>query len=61
MANVLYQANQNLKRMSFYQNSCFFQNLNEQIIRSEKYKNKDYIELLNYSFFKFDRFFVLDN
>ena len=63
MANVLYQANQNLKGMSFYQNSyCegFFQNLNEQIIRSEKYKNKDYIERLHDSFVKFDRLFKLD-
>ena len=63
MTNVLYQANQNLKGMSFYQNSyCegFFQNLNEQIIRSEKYKNKDYIERLHDSFVKFDRFFKLD-
>ena len=63
MANVLYQANQNLKGMSFYKNSyCegFFQNLNEQIIRSEKYKNKDYIERLHDSFVKFDRLFKLD-
>lgn len=63
MANVLYQANQNLTEMSFYQNSyCegFFQNLNEQIVRSEKYKNKDYIERLHDSFVKFDRFFELD-
>jgi hypothetical protein len=52
-----------LKGISFYQNSyCegFFQNLNEQIIRSEKYKNKDYIERLKDSFVKFDRFFQLD-
>ena len=63
MANELYQANQNLKGISFYQNSyCegFFQNLYEQIIRSEKYKNKDYIERLHDSFVKFDRFFKLD-
>ena len=63
MANVLYQANQNLKGMSFYKNSyCegFFQNLYEQIIRAEKYKTKDYIERLKDSFVKFDRFFELD-
>ena len=45
---------ENLKGISFYQNSYW------EIIRSEKYKNKDYTERLYDSFVKFDRFFELD-
>ena len=49
--------------MKFYKDSfCqgFFNNLYNQILRSEQYKGKDYIIRLKNSFKYFDSFFKLD-
>ena len=57
--NILQQIQLNLKSMKFYKDSfCqgFFNNLCNQILRSEQYKGKDYIIRLKNSFKCFDSF-----
>ena len=57
--NILQQIQLNLKSMKFYKDSfCqgFFNNLYNQILRSDQYKGKDYIIRLKNSFKYFDSF-----
>jgi len=63
IGNILQQIQSNLKSMKFYKDSfCqgFFNNLYNQILRSDQYKGKDYIIRLKNSFKYFDSFFKLD-